>query len=38
MAHYTYDRIGGEMVNMLAASVVDRGFDPQSGQTLLLPC
>jgi hypothetical protein len=27
------DRIGGVMVNMLASSVVDRGFELRSGQT-----
>jgi hypothetical protein len=27
------NRIGGVMVSMLASSVVDRGFEPQSGQT-----
>ena len=38
MAHYIYDRIGGVMVNVLATSVVDCGFDPRSGQNLLLLC
>ena len=28
-----HNRIGGLMVNVLASSVVDRGFEPQSGQT-----
>ena len=27
------DCIGGVMVNMLASSPVDRGFEPRSGQT-----
>ena len=27
------DRIGGVMVSVLAPSVVDRGFEPRSGQT-----
>jgi hypothetical protein len=27
------DPIGGVMVSMLASSVVDRGFEPWSGQT-----
>ena len=27
------NRIGGVMVNVLASSVVDRGFEPRSGQT-----
>jgi hypothetical protein len=27
------NRIGGVMVSMLASSVVDRGFEPRSGQT-----
>ena len=27
------NRIGGVMVSMLASSAVDRGFEPQSGQT-----
>jgi hypothetical protein len=26
-------RIGGVMINVLASSEVDRGFEPQSGQT-----
>ncbi len=28
-----YNRIGGVMVSVLASSVIDRGFDPWSGQT-----
>ena len=28
-----FNRMGGVMVNMLASSVVDRGFQPWSGQT-----
>ena len=28
-----WNRIGGVMVSVLASSVVDRGFDPRSGQT-----
>ena len=28
-----FNRIGGVMVSMLAASAVDRGFEPRSGQT-----
>ena len=28
-----YNRIGGVMVNVLASSAVDRGFEPRSGQT-----
>ena len=28
-----YNCIGGVMVNVLASSVVDRGFEPQSDQT-----
>ena len=27
------NRFGGVMVNMLASSAVDRGFEPRSGQT-----
>ena len=27
------NRIGGIMVSVLASKVVDRGFEPQSGQT-----
>ena len=27
------DRIGGVMVSVFASSVVDRGFEPRSGQT-----
>jgi hypothetical protein len=27
------NRIGGVVVNMLASSAVDRGFEPRSGQT-----
>ena len=27
------NRIGGVMVNVLVSSAVDRGFEPQSGQT-----
>jgi hypothetical protein len=27
------NRIGGRMVSVLALSVVDRGFEPRSGQT-----
>ena len=27
------NRIGGVMVSVLASSVVDRGFEPRSGQT-----
>ena len=27
------NRIGGIMVSVLASSVVDRGFEPRSGQT-----
>jgi hypothetical protein len=27
------NRIGGMMVSVLASSVVDRGFEPRSGQT-----
>ena len=33
---YSYlflNRIGGVMVSMLALSAVDRGFEPESGQT-----
>ena len=30
---YTSDHISGVMVSMLAVSVVDRGFEPQSSQT-----
>jgi hypothetical protein len=29
----TLNRIGGVMVSVLALSVVDRGFEPRSGQT-----
>jgi hypothetical protein len=29
-------RIGGVMVSVLASSAVDRGFEPRSGQTLLV--
>ena len=29
----TNNRIGGVMVSVLASSAVDRGFEPQSGQT-----
>ena len=28
-----YNRIGGVMVSVLTSSAVDRGFEPQSGQT-----
>jgi hypothetical protein len=28
-----YNRIGGVIVSVLASSVVDRGFEPWSGQT-----
>ena len=28
-----FHRIGGVMVNVLASSAVDRGFEPRSGQT-----
>ena len=30
---YHLNRIGGEMVSVLASSAVDRGFEPRSGQT-----
>ena len=30
---YTFDHICGVMVSVLASSAVDRGFEPQSGQT-----
>ena len=33
MYFYCINRIGGVMVNVLASSVVDRGFELQSGQT-----
>ena len=29
----SFNRIGGVMVSVVASSVVDRGFEPQSGQT-----
>ena len=29
----TENSIGGEMVSVLASTVVDRGFEPRSGQT-----
>jgi hypothetical protein len=28
-----FNRIGGLMVSVLSSSVVDRGFEPRSGQT-----
>jgi hypothetical protein len=28
-----YNRIGGVIVSVLATSVIDRGFEPWSGQT-----
>jgi hypothetical protein len=28
-----HNRIGGVMVSVLASSVIDRGFEPRSGQT-----
>ena len=28
-----YNHIGGVMVNVFASNVVDRGFEPRSGQT-----
>ena len=31
--HLSVNRIGGVMVSVLASSVVDRGFEPRSGQT-----
>ena len=31
--HNFSNRIGGVMVSVLASSAVDRGFEPQSGQT-----
>ena len=30
---YIFNRIGGVMVSVLASNVVDRGFEPRSGQT-----
>jgi len=30
---FIYNRIGGVIVSVLASSEVDRGFEPQSGQT-----
>jgi hypothetical protein len=30
---YFLNRIGGVMVSVLASSVIDRGFEPQSGKT-----
>ena len=30
---FNINRIGGVMVSMLASSMVDRGFEPRSGQT-----
>ena len=27
------NRFGGVMINVLSSSLVDRGFDPRSGQT-----
>ena len=32
------NRISGVMVSMLTSSVVDRGFEPQSGQTKMCIC
>ena len=32
-SHLIINHIGGVMVSVLASSVVDRGFDPRSGQT-----
>jgi hypothetical protein len=32
-AQFLYNHIGGIMVSVLAQSVVDRGFEPGSGQT-----
>jgi hypothetical protein len=31
--HLSVNRIGDVMVSVLASSVVDRGFEPRSGQT-----
>ena len=31
--HVEKSRIGGVMVSVLSSSVVDRGFEPRSGQT-----
>ena len=33
LASISRNHIGGVMVSVLAASVVDRGFEPRSGQT-----
>ena len=33
LVHSTRNPIGGIMVSELASSVVDRGFEPRSGQT-----
>jgi hypothetical protein len=30
--HTLHNRIGGVMISVLASSVVDRGFEPRSGQ------
>ena len=30
----SYKRVGGVLVRVLASSAVDRGFEPQSGQTI----
>ena len=33
---YMVNRIGDVMVSILVSSVVDRGFEPRSGQTIKL--
>ena len=33
ISSYNLDRISGIMVSMFTSSVVDRGFEPRSGQT-----
>ena len=33
LSYSLQNRIGGVMVNVLASSAVDRGFEPRSGQT-----
>ena len=34
MLHYSLNRIGDVMVSVLVSSAVDRGFEPQSNQTI----
>jgi hypothetical protein len=36
VVNISLNHIGGVMINMIASSVVDHGFEPTSDQTLLL--